>query len=177
MAKQTKGGVRLDPVFISEICLATYLEELDKDGGYLTIGGLDIRERFITNFMKWKKTTDRKKGEAHLLECSKIEQKNVERVLTILTKREQLKSAGKARELKRHGLFNKQYVYNLTVDVYELQQGGREKFIKAHMKQHGSDKERANQRFCDFAQNLAPNVRSILWVLAQHNQLPKGAYA
>ena len=177
MAKNSKAG-SFDPAFVSELCVAVYTEELDKDSNYLDIGGVPVKERMITKYMAWKKC-DRKTAEAYYVECANIERKGIERVLTVLTERGELYKEGtlKKKEIKKQGTFNKDYVYTLTVACFELMKPGRKRFVVEHMKTHGSTKERADQRFCDFAQNYAPGVRSILKALAIRGQLPKKAYA
>jgi hypothetical protein len=163
----------LDKDYITGLCLDVYTEELDKDSGYLDLGGVPVKERVIKRYMEWRKCS-RDKGEAYYVECSRFYQKHIERVIKILTARNELKQVKGAKEADRN--FDPDYVYDLSADLYAAIIGGADKFIKKHMKERKSTKERATKRFREYAQNYAPIVRSILKALAMRDQLPKRAY-
>lgn len=165
--------MKINKDYLAEICHDVYVEELDKDSGYMEIGGLNVKERVIKKYMEWRKC-NRKQGDSYFAECTRFYEKTVINILEILEKRGQLKPAKKAKEASRN--FEADFVYNLACDLHAARIGGAKVFIKNHMEKHKSTRERAEKRFQDFSQNLAPIVRSVLKVLACRDQLPKLAY-
>lgn len=84
--------------------------------------------------------------------------------------------------------FDPAYVYEICIGVYtellDKAAMGRtidgirspmERSIRTYMKEYKSTRERAEQRYNDFAQIYSPTVRALLKVLQQRGELPKAA--